>query len=388
MTEPVVTRRPDVTTPTPPIAIVLPHREVFQRAGAGAVSFCVHDITTHSRYGRRTLVLGEPVGEALSPECFVPVARAAWFHGRRANRYVKGVAKALERTPPALIEVHNRPVYIDPLRAAFPRTPLLLYIHNDPRTMRGLRETWERAHTLEICAIVVCVSDFIRRCMLEGLEGHPLRHKVRVVLNGVDTARLRPAPDGDKAREIVFVGRLSPQKGGLLFARAAAALHRRLPGWRFVLIGARQFSPDSDSDYERRVMTHMAQLGPQGEVTGYVPRDEVFRRLSRSAMAVIPSTWEEPFCLVAVEAMSAGCAVVASRRGGLQEVVGDAGLLFSPSDPEELTEQLFALASHPRSLHHYQYAARARAAAVLDIRRCAEHLDGLRRQIMQGEDMR
>lgn len=366
-----------------PIAVVLPHREVFQRDGAGAVSLFVRDAAAASHYRPRTVVFGEPVAASLDPECFVPVSRASWIHGRRASRYLKGVIKALAKAPPVLIEIHNRPVYIPALRAAFPHTPLLLYIHNDPRTMRGLREVRQRVRAVDDLAAVVCVSHYVRRCMLEGLEDHPRRDNVHVVLNGVDTSRLRPAADELKRREIVFVGRLSPQKGGLLFAKAAAALRDRLPGWRFVLIGARRFSRGLDSDYERRVAAHMTDLNNQGELTGYLPRDEVFRRLSYAAIAVVPSTWEEPFCLAAVEAMSAGCAVVASRRGGLTEVVDDAGLLFSPDDERELTEHIYALASEPGTLRRYQRWARARAESVLDIRRCIGQLDGLRSDILQ-----
>jgi glycosyltransferase involved in cell wall biosynthesis len=367
-----------------PVAVVLPHHEIFQRTGAGAVSLCVHDVTAHSAYRTGTRIYGLPVPEPLDAACFTPVTYASWIHGRRAKRYLKGVIKGLHALPPALIEIHNRPVYIDTLREAFPHTPVLLYIHNDPHTMRGLREPGNRRRVLERTDAIVCVSDYIRRRLLDGLEEHPLSRRVHVVFNGVDTTVLQPARDG-KAKEIVFVGRLSPQKGGLIFADAAAALRELLPDWRFVLIGARRFGAALDSEYERQVVARMEQLGHQGVITGYIPRDQVFQRLASAAICVIPSTWEEPFCLAAAEAMSAGCAVVASRRGALPEVVSSAGLLFSPDRPQELVTHIRTLVDNPELLQRYQRAGRERAVQALDIRICAAGLDVVRTGLMKTE---
>lgn len=372
----------------PPIAIILPRREVYQKAGAGAVSLCIHDVAANSRYRDNTLVFGEPVDIPLQPPRFVPVTPSPWVFMRRAKRYLGGVIKALREHQAALIEVHNRPIYVDALKKAFPHTPLLLYLHNDPRTMRGLKESGQRRRILERVAAVVCVSDFIRRCMLDGLERHPMGDKVKVVQNGVDTSAIRPVTDGTRRKEIIFVGRLIPEKGGLLFAQTANAVRRLIPDWRFILIGAGQhFSHGPVRDYERRVLAEMANLGEQGKITGYMPRDDVLKCMSHCAAVIVPSTWEEPFCLVAVEAMSAGCAVIASRRGALPDVIGDGGLLFSPDNPQSLEKCIRTLTGDPLTMERYQHAARERAVKFLDIRRCAARLDDVRDELLQmGEE--
>lgn len=370
----------------PTIAVILPRREVYQKAGAGAVSLCVRDIAANSRYRDSTLVFGEPVAEPLEPPRFVPVTPSPWIFMRRASRYLTGVVKALRDHPAALIEIHNRPIYVDALNKAFPHTPLLLYLHNDPRTMRGLKEVEQRRRILERVTAVVCVSDFIRRCMLDGLHDHPQRDKVRVVLNGADTAAIHPAAVENRRREIVFVGRLVPEKGGLQFARAAVALRARLPDWRFVLIGARRLSPGGEQ-YGNEVVTEMERLGSQGEITGYIPRDQVLKRMARASIAVIPSLWDDPCPLTAIEAMSSGCAVVTSNLGGLPEIVAKAGLTFSPRNVDELIQHLLNLADNAYVLEQYQRLARERAERELDIRRCAARLDGVRRELMQLEEV-
>ncbi len=368
-----------------PLAIVLPHSEAFQQAGAGAISICVRDAAAASGLASRIKILGEAVAEPFDAARFVAVPYASWLYGRRSSRYVLGVIGVLRDLAPSCIEIHNRPVYVAALRKAFPDTPILLYIHNDPRTIRGIRKAAERSRCLERVSAVVCVSEFIRRCMLEGVEGHPGAGKVRVVLNGVDTAALLPGER--KRREILFVGRLSPQKGGLLFAEAALGIKDRLPGWRFVLVGARSFGkPTLGSDYEQQVIAAMQRLGAQGEVTGYLSHKEVMERFRNAAMAVVPSQWDEPLGLVVLEAMSAGCAVVASRRGGIPELVDDAGVLIDEGDAGVWAEQLLRLANDAEAQRRYQRAARARAVQCLDIHLAGARLDAIRLELISGRN--
>jgi glycosyltransferase involved in cell wall biosynthesis len=364
-----------------PLAIVLPHSEAFQHTGAGAISICVRDGAAASGLAGRIKILGEAVAEPFDAARFVPVAPAAWWYGRRTARYAHGVIRTLRDLAPAYIEIHNRPVYVAPLRRAFPQTPILLYIHNDPRTIRGIREAAERAGCLEQVSAVVCVSEFIKRCMLEGVERHPHAGKVRVVLNGVDTAAVTPS--ARKRREIVFVGRLSPQKGGLLFARAAFLVKERLRDWRFVLVGARSFGkPTLGSEYEQQVVEAMQQLGAQGEITGYLPRVQAMARLQQAAIAAIPSQWDDPCPLSVIEAMASGCAVAASPRGGIPELVADAGILIGGGEPAAWAEQLARLAEDAGLQRHYQQAARARAERSLDIRHTSAQLDAIRMELL------
>ena len=360
-----------------PLAIVLPHSEAFQAEGAGAISICVRDATAASGLAARIRVLGEPVMQPFDARRFKPVRSAPWWHGRRGARYVQGVIRVLRELAPAYVEIHNRPVYVPALRKAFAVTPIALYIHNDPRTIRGIREPAERGRCLEQVSAVICVSHYIRRCMLEGLEAHPHADKVRVVLNGVDTAAFDPGQD--KRREIIFVGRLSPQKGGLVFAEAAMRIKDCLPGWRFVLVGARSFGkPTMGSEYEQRVIEVMRRLGDQGEITGYMPRGQAMARLCGAAIAVAPAQWDDPCPLSVIEALAGGCATVASPRGGIPEIIDDAGILIEGGNSDAWAEQLLRLAQDEELRLHYQRAARHRAAAALDIHHTAAQLDALR----------
>lgn len=366
-----------------PIAILLSHREMYQDEGAGAVTSCVRDMAVCGRYRERIVVLGDPVPAPFTETKFLPVAKASWFYGRRTVRYAQGAANAIRNLNPALVEVHNRPSYIERLKKAVPHTPLLLYLHNDPQTMRGFKTPAERMRVLQQVAAVVCVSDYIRGQLLDGLavQGSDLElaSKVHVVLNGVDTAAIIPRSDHLRRKEILFLGRLIPEKGSLLFAQAAVLARAQLPDWRFIIIGARCFTNDlSLKNYEKRVVAEMQKLGDQGEMTGYLPRQEALGRLAEAGMSVVSSLWEEPCSLAAIEAMASGCAVIATRRGGLPEVVGDAGLLIDQDDPAQFAERMVRLALNAPVLEHWQQRARARAVQCLDIHNASAALDAVR----------
>lgn len=366
-----------------PIAILLSHRELYQAEGAGAVTSCVRDMAACSRYRERIVVLGDAVPTPFTETRFLPVAKAAWFYGRRTARYAQGAANAIRDLDPVLVEIHNRPSYVARLKKAVPHTPLVLYLHNDPQSMRGFKTAAERMRVLQQVVAVVCVSGYIRGRLLDGVSTYELESKAHVVLNGVDTAVITPCNHSPRRKEILFVGRLIPEKGSLLFAQAAVLACKQIPDWRFVMIGAWGFTNnESPKEYEKQVIAEMQKLGDQGEMTGYLPRREALARLSKASMSVIPSLWEEPCSLAVIEAMAAGCAVIAARRGGSPELIADAGVLVDQDDPMQFAGHIVQLALNAPLLEDWQQRARMRALHGLDIRHASAGLDAVREKYM------
>lgn len=159
------------------------------------------------------------------------------------------------------------------------------------------------------------------------------------------------APDG----YILFLGTLEPRKNiGALLDAYSLLLDRPgpQPAPRLVLAG--RATPEADEWLARitrpPLAGHVAYLG-------YVPTEERERVYAGARVVVIPSL-DEGFGLPALEAMSAGIPVVASNRGSLPEVLGDAGILVEPSDVHGLAHAL------ERVLTDDEWAA-ARATAGL-----------------------
>jgi glycosyltransferase involved in cell wall biosynthesis len=183
---------------------------------------------------------------------------------------------------------------------------------------------------------------------LPGLNAHVVYCPVE--LDVPDVPAPWPPDDGAARPVVGFVGRIEPRKGPLDLVRAAAAIRAGAPGARIVLVGDDPY--DSAPDYAQRV-----REAADVEHIPWVPDGAaVMRHLD---VLVAPSR-QEPFGTVLAEAMAAGTPVVATRVGGLAEVVADGvtGRLVAPGRPDELAAAVLeVLAARDRM----SAAARARA---------------------------
>jgi len=109
--------------------------------------------------------------------------------------------------------------------------------------------------------------------------------------------------------------------------------------------------------------------------------DALGEELANASVVVVPSLWPEPFGLTALEAMASGAALIASPRGGLREVAGDAALYIDPDEPGSIADAILQLARDPARRAALAEAGRARAQAF-DVRHATARLAALRREIL------
>jgi glycosyltransferase involved in cell wall biosynthesis len=158
-----------------------------------------------------------------------------------------------------------------------------------------------------------------------------------------------PWPTGNRP-VIGFVGRIEPRKGPLDLARAAPAIRLQVPGARVVVVGDDPYG--SDATYTRAVTS-------SPEIEHYPWSDNAPGLMRHLDVLVLPS-YEEPFGTVLAEAMAVGTPVVATRVGGLAEVVEDgvSGRLVEPGRPDLLAEAVLDVLAHRAEM-----GAAARAGA-------------------------
>ena len=251
-------------------------------------------------------------------------------------------------------------------RRALPDAALVVYLHSPLARSYGRREL-ERS--LADVDRIVCVSEYLRRAVVERVPS--LAARTEVVANGVDLDTFHPSDDASPAGApsadddpftLLFVGRVSEHKGPDLMLRAmsVAAASTGLP-MRALVVGSADYDAgDTLTDYEEslRDLVHRDRLDV--EFRAFTPKDELADLYRQASVVCVPSVFDEPFGLVAIEAMACGAPVVAAPRGGLPDVVGDAGVLVDPTDTLAFAAVLARLADDPDERRRLSAAGVAR----------------------------
>jgi polysaccharide biosynthesis protein PslH len=293
--------------------------------------------------------LGIPGG--LKPSLFVRLVAlfrrqrpsVVHTHDQRALFYA-GPAARLSGVPTVVHTRHGRDVHATPRQTA---------------TFRQLSKLVDR---------FVCVSSEVANLSREqGIAGS----RLCTILNGIDLDRFRSGRP-DPAGPVVTVARLSPEKDVANLVHATALAAGRAPQLSVAIAGDGACRQDLE-----RLAT---ELGVSDRVTFLGQVSDVPALFARASMFVLPSR-SEGIPLTALEAMACGVPVVATRVGGLPEVVDDAvtGLLVPPADPAALAEAMVLLWNDPARGDRMAAAARRRAEERFDIRRMVREYEDLYR---------
>lgn len=211
--------------------------------------------------------------------------------------------------------------------------------------------------------------------------------RIVVLPTFVDAARF--ASDGPRDRSIVYVGRLSPEKGLDVLLDAYGEMRRgsRLDDVELIIAG------EGEQTYASRLAAR-AQLAPgKVRLVGRLDADGVQRLLCRALVSVMPSICYDNLPNALIESLAAGTPVLASDLGSLAEAIRgtNAGLLFRPGDHRELAGGLVSLLSDAdtlrrmsqsaRELAQSRYSPRAHLAGLLavfrDAREACSHRSGM-----------
>jgi len=203
--------------------------------------------------------------------------------------------------------------------------------------------------------------------------------RARVVHDGTETdaPTARPRPSGAGGGPLIgLVGRISPWKGQHIFLQAAAMVRRQFPQARFQIVGAALFSEEA---YEKEVRDLAATLNLTDavEFTGF--RKDVPDLVAGLDVLVHASTTGEPFGQVVIEGMAAAKPIVATRGGGIPEIVidGVTGLLVPMGDAAAMASAICRLLENPALARRMGQRGRQRALEQFTIEHTAEQAQAL-----------
>ncbi len=184
----------------------------------------------------------------------------------------------------------------------------------------------------------------------------PLR-RVEVVPNGVDLETFQPAGDwpADDGY-VLFVGRLVAQKGVTFLLEALSVVLQRCPDTRLIVVG------DGELDLFLKRITRYLGIPHRVRFLDWTTGPDLVALYQRAKFVVVPSYYE-PFGIVALEAMACARPVIASRTGGLAEIVSDGvnGFLVEVGNHLQLAQRMVNLIQDGERRHAMGQAARARA---------------------------
>lgn len=363
------------------IAIILPLREHFRSADAGAVALTVKDFYFASAYRQTTIVFGG-FAEHFSEVSYHHVQPSIWRIFGQNLAYAKQCIQDLVNHHVQVVEVHNRVQLALRIKKALPHLKVAVYLHNDPHSMAGLRTAQERIQVLEQLDLVYCVSQYVQMRLLEDVSTS-FTHKSCLIYNAIS-----PSPSihkQDRQQWITYAGRFVAQKGVLELAQTLARILPQNPEWKAVFLGAKGFGHEAgQSKYEQAVYAELSHVASQIEFRGHVKHDEVMDVFAQAAIAVTPSIDAEAFGRTTLEAMDSGCAVVSSTIGGLAEVASDAAILVNPVNPTTLSDAISLLINDNELRSVCAKRCQEYVRSHFSLSKQAEQLD-LSRKILLGD---
>lgn len=342
------------------VAIITPGSYPFPSSGSSSVERVIEKfaplLLPHAEpriYGRRSNKLPR-LGKFKGLVC-------ERFPAQNKQRYIKAVASSLKRYSPDIIDVENRPEYILTIKRMNPGKLVWLYLHSSTFIVPPHISSAKLRKSLRAADKIIVNSEYLRRIVVSKVP--EVAAKVNVIYPGVDTVRF-PSQYSGKGTEmrrhfrnrrglngkkvVLFVGRLIPLKGVHHLLRIVPKLVKLHPDLVVIIVGSPFYGSHRKTAYSRKLEKLGRQCRGHVRFIPYVPYTEVPSWALAADIAVVPSGKREAFGLVNVEAMSCGVPVIATRAGGMKEIIrqGETGYLVNPSRIEsELKEKLHLLLS-------------------------------------------
>ena len=301
------------------ISILLPYKENFSPLYPGAVSLFVFETTNKSAYKKNITVFGSTEIIKKFPLKYIDIKLKKNPFKSQTKSYVEKFINLEKKNQSSIIEIHNRPSYVNILVSKIKNRILTLYFHNDPLSMDGSKSIEDRKKLLKNCYKIIFNSIWSKKRFLDGLENKFVNSNKLLVFYQ-SAAKANESILSKKNKWITFVGKLNKAKGYDIFAKSIKKILIKHPQWTAKIIG--------DEKREKILLNH-----PNAHVLGFKNHNDVINIFKKTSIAVACSRWEEPFGRTSLEASANGCAVIITNKGGLPETVTNAKII------NELTEK-------------------------------------------------
>jgi glycosyltransferase involved in cell wall biosynthesis len=321
--------------------------------------------------------------------------------------YALRVAKDLRSEKCDVVHIHTFSQFVPIIRAFNPEIKIVLHMHCEWLTQLDL--TMIKRRIREANLIIGCsqyITEKIRRCFPE------LADRCQTLYNGVDINTFVPentigARRKDDIKSLLFVGRVSPEKGVHILIDAFNKVAKHYPAIELNIVGPKGLLPiefnvalsedpeilDFLQFYSGNYISYLkSKLSPSVansvSFAGLVSRHQLIKFYQNASVFVFPSVWNEPFGMPIIEAMAAGLPVVATVSGGITEIVknGETGLLVERGDASALAEAILRFLSDEDLRNSMAKASRKRAVELFSWECVVDNLLHLYRNICEDNE--
>jgi glycosyltransferase involved in cell wall biosynthesis len=323
-----------------------------------------------------------------------PIIATNWFF----PVYGAQVARALSQEQWDIIHLHDFPQFAPAIRAAAPHAKIILHMHClrlsqfDAALMRQY---------LKAVDVVLVIAQFIADAFVQSFP--KLADRCYILKEGLALERFlarKQGPSDSERLQLLFVGRISPEKGVHVLLKAFELVAERYPQLELNIVGAaaaigysylipmsddplvqdlrRFYSPIRKRDNYLPQLQAMIppHLADRIHFIGSVPNVKVQEYFRTATAFLFPSVWKEPFGIALVEGMASGVPVIATLGGGNAELVaeGKAGLIVERNDADALAQAIIRILEEPGLARDMVQAAQQRITNLFTWDQCANLL--------------
>ena len=318
------------------IATILPYKENYTFSKAQAAAIWVSDFFKFSRFNKDNYIFGNTNKKDYLTSNYIniKISNKKSKLSSTTFEYCKNFIKNIVNKDFDIIEIHNRPLVFNILKKQLDKK-FILYFHNDPLSMKGSKSINERLYLLDNVDKIIFVSKWTQNQFFYGID-KKLLHKTEIVYPSIHKSKKIFKKDNN----IVFIGKLNASKGYDIYKDAITKILDLNKTWNAYSIG--------DESRDRPHINHKRHFE-----LGFLQHKEVLKFLDKSAIAVVPSRWEEPFGRTALESSSRACATIISNRGGLPETT-DHSLIINNLNSTELYKMIKKLIDNKKLRNELQ----------------------------------
>ena len=318
------------------IAIILPYKEIYSDNFAGAASIWVKDYFSFSKLSKDSVIYGN-LDKGLKPltDNFKNINISSTSFSK-TKEYINFFYKDHLKNNFDIIEIHNRPEYLNYLIKKKINSKLIFFFHNNPKDIRGSKTIKERLNILEKTDKVFFVSEWTKNKFFEGLP-YKTKSNCEILYPSI---KKQIKFNKNKKKQIIFSGKLNSSKGYDLFGDAIIKILDKYPNWNATVAGN---EPREKYSFNHRNL----------KIYPWLPHKKILKLYNESSISVVPSRWEEPFGRTAMESAAYGCATITSQKGGLLETF-DNDLYLNNLSSKDIFDKINYLISNPKKLKFYQ----------------------------------